>query len=133
MPAAISPTQAAGVARRRASTSGMEPSRLAIRLRNCGRLTALAATDGVEVLNDVRLNQVLVRFNDDDRYTETVQRRLQDSGECWTNGTTWPGRTAIRISIVNLRTSDDDIERTLNSIASAHRGAGKAAPSLPPG
>jgi hypothetical protein len=49
-------------------------------------LTALAATDGVEVLNDVRLNQVLVRFNDDDPYTETVLRRLQDSGECWMSG-----------------------------------------------
>ncbi|MDP9441950.1 MAG: pyridoxal-dependent decarboxylase, partial [Actinomycetota bacterium] len=75
--------------------------------------SALAETDGVEVMNNVRLNQVLVRFGDDDAQTEAVLRRVQEDGECWMSGTTWRGRAAMRISVVNWRTDDEDIERTL--------------------
>ncbi|HUR49798.1 MAG TPA: pyridoxal-dependent decarboxylase [Acidimicrobiales bacterium] len=84
---------------------------------------ALAETDGVEVLNDVRLNQVLVRFGDDDAHTEAVIRRVQEGGECWMSGTRWRGQAAMRISVVNWRTDDDDIERTLKAITRAHASA----------
>ena len=83
--------------------------------------SALAETDGVEVMNDVRLNQVLVRFGDDDVVTGAVLRRLQEGGECWMSGTTWRGRAAMRVSVVNWRTSDADIERTLAAIEQARR------------
>ena len=43
----------------------------------------LAADDGVEVLNDVVLNQVLVRFGDDDAHTEAVIDEVQRDGTCW--------------------------------------------------
>jgi len=80
--------------------------------------TELGRLDGVEVMNDVRLNQVLVRFGDDAR-TEAVLRRVQDEGECWMSGTIWRGRAAMRISVVNWRTDEDDLERTLASIGRA--------------
>ena len=67
-------------------------------------------------MNNVRLNQVLVRFGDDDDQTEAVIRRIQEDGECWMSGTIWHGRTAMRISIVNWRTDDQDIDRTLAAI-----------------
>jgi hypothetical protein len=49
-----------------------------------------------------------------------VLRRVQDEGECWMSGTIWRGRAAMRISVVNWRTDEDDVERTLASIGRAH-------------
>ena len=67
---------------------------------------------GAEVLNDVELNQVLFRFGTDDE-TNAVLKAVQDDGAAWMGGTTWDGRAAIRISVSNWQTSDDDVERTL--------------------
>jgi glutamate/tyrosine decarboxylase-like PLP-dependent enzyme len=73
---------------------------------------------GAEVLNDVELNQVLFRFGSDAETNDTL-RVVQESGEAWMSGTTWDGRAAIRISVSNWQTSDDDVERTLAAYASA--------------
>jgi glutamate/tyrosine decarboxylase-like PLP-dependent enzyme len=81
--------------------------------------STLAETAGVRVLNDVRLNQVLVRFGDDSATTEAVLRALQEGGECWMSGTTWRGDAAMRISVVNWRTTSADVERTLAAITEA--------------
>ena len=40
----------------------------------------LAAEPGVAILNDVVLNQVLVRFGDDDAATDAVVARVQEEG-----------------------------------------------------
>ena len=65
----------------------------------------LGAEDGVEILNDVVLNQVLVRFHDDDEATREVVRRVQADGTCWLGGTDWQGRAAMRISVSSFRTT----------------------------
>ena len=67
---------------------------------------------GAEVLNDVELNQVLFRFATDDE-TNAVLKAVQDDGATWMGATTWDGRSAIRISVSNWQTSEDDVERTL--------------------
>ncbi|HSI81793.1 MAG TPA: aminotransferase class V-fold PLP-dependent enzyme [Solirubrobacterales bacterium] len=82
----------------------------------------LADVPGAEILNEVTLNQVLVRFDDDDATTEAVIEAVQDDGVCWVAGTTWRGRRAMRISIVNWQTSADDVKRSAASIAAAARG-----------
>ena len=71
---------------------------------------------GAEVLNDVVLNQVLFRFATDAE-TEAALRAVQDGGEAWMSGTTWDGRAAIRISVSNWQTTDDDVDRTLAAYA----------------
>jgi glutamate/tyrosine decarboxylase-like PLP-dependent enzyme len=76
----------------------------------------LAAVEGVEVLNDVVLNQVLVRFGDDDAMTTDVIRRVQEDGTCWMGGTVWQGRTAMRISVSNWSTTEDDVDRSVAAI-----------------
>ena len=53
---------------------------------------------GCEVLNDVVLNQVLVRFEDDER-TRAIVAAVQEEGEAWMSPTVCDGRTAIRISV----------------------------------
>jgi glutamate/tyrosine decarboxylase-like PLP-dependent enzyme len=78
----------------------------------------LAGIDGVEVVNDVVLNQVLVRFGDDER-TEEVIDHVQRSGECWMGGTIWHGERLMRISVSNWRTTSNDVDRSVAAILAA--------------
>jgi glutamate/tyrosine decarboxylase-like PLP-dependent enzyme len=71
---------------------------------------------GVEVLNDVVLNQVLFRFSSDDE-TATKLAAVQQSGVAWMSGTTWAGRQAIRISVSNWQTTGEDVDRTVAAFA----------------
>jgi glutamate/tyrosine decarboxylase-like PLP-dependent enzyme len=84
----------------------------------------LARLPGVELLTEVVLNQVLLRFESDER-TDDVLRLVQQSGEAWLSGTTWDGRRAIRISVSNWQTSDEDVERTVGAFASAVYAGGQ--------
>jgi glutamate/tyrosine decarboxylase-like PLP-dependent enzyme len=84
---------------------------------------ALAAADGVEVLNEVVLNQVLVRFadpgGDHDGRTREVIRRVQADGTLWLGGTAWQGMAAMRISVSNWSTTTDDVDRSVAAILAA--------------
>jgi glutamate/tyrosine decarboxylase-like PLP-dependent enzyme len=73
---------------------------------------------GAEVLNDVVLNQVLFRYDTDER-TLDILRRVQESGEAWMSGSVWDGRQAIRLSVSNWQTSDADIDRTFAAFRAA--------------
>jgi glutamate/tyrosine decarboxylase-like PLP-dependent enzyme len=79
----------------------------------------LGAEPGVEILNDVVLNQVLVRFGDDDALTQATVNGVQEDGTCWLSGTMWQGKAAMRISVSNWRTSDDDVDRSADAILAA--------------
>jgi glutamate/tyrosine decarboxylase-like PLP-dependent enzyme len=88
----------------------------------------LGAAEGVEVLNEVVLNQVLVRFpdpgGDSDGRTREVIRRVQEDGTLWLGGTTWHDLAAMRISVSNWSTTDDDVDRSAAAILAAARAAG---------
>jgi glutamate/tyrosine decarboxylase-like PLP-dependent enzyme len=79
---------------------------------------ALGEAGGVTVLNEVVLNQVLVRFGDDKR-TRAVIDAVQEDGTCWLSGTTWHGQAAMRISVSNWSTTEDDVDRSIESILRA--------------
>ncbi len=79
----------------------------------------LGAQPDVEILNDVVLNQVLVRFGDDDETTREVVRQVQADGTCWLGGTDWHGRAAMRISVSSFRTTGEDVERSAAAILDA--------------
>jgi glutamate/tyrosine decarboxylase-like PLP-dependent enzyme len=83
----------------------------------------LAGVDGVEVLNDVVLNQVLVRFGDSDERTRAVIAAVQADGTAWMGGTAWQGRAAMRISVSNWSTTEADADATVHAILRAHGGA----------
>jgi glutamate/tyrosine decarboxylase-like PLP-dependent enzyme len=87
----------------------------------------LGAVDGVTILNDVVLNQVLVGFGDDIR-TDRVIDAVQRSGECWMGGTTWHGRRLMRISVSSWRTTEADVDRSVAAILAALGATGTAAP-----
>jgi glutamate/tyrosine decarboxylase-like PLP-dependent enzyme len=79
---------------------------------------------GVEVLWRPTLNQGLVRFVDpastspldDDRFTDRVIAKINETGEAFFSGTTWRGQRAMRISVVNWRTNPDDILRSIAAV-----------------
>ncbi len=83
----------------------------------------LGRLPGCEILNEVVLNQVLLRFGDDEM-THAVLEAVQQSGEAWMSGTTWDGRFAIRISVSNWRTSDEDVTRTVAAFQRSVAAAG---------
>lgn len=84
----------------------------------CARRFAerLDAVPGVSILNDVVLNQVLVRFGDSDATTNAVIDAVQADGTCWVAGTVWHGRTAMRISVTNWQTTFDDVDVSVDAM-----------------
>jgi glutamate/tyrosine decarboxylase-like PLP-dependent enzyme len=77
---------------------------------------AIAELDGVEVLNEVVLNQVLFRFDSDER-TDEILGLVQEDGRVWMSGTTWDGRKAIRLSVSNWQTDDAEIDLAVEAFA----------------
>jgi glutamate/tyrosine decarboxylase-like PLP-dependent enzyme len=82
----------------------------------------VAVLDGVTVVNDVVLNQVLVRFGDDDGACDAVVAAVQRSGECWAGATTWHGMRLMRVSVSSWRTTQADVDRSCAAIAAAWAG-----------
>ncbi len=85
----------------------------------------LAAGPRVSILNDVVLNQVLVRFDgagaDPDgslgnTRTRAVIDAVQRDGTCWLGGTTWAGRAAMRVSVSGWQTTEADIELSADAV-----------------
>jgi len=87
---------------------------------------ALAKHPQVRILNDVVLNQVLVQFvpraggaDDTARFTQSIIANVQREGTCWLGGTTWQGNVAMRISVSNWSTTENDIDRSAAAILAA--------------
>jgi glutamate/tyrosine decarboxylase-like PLP-dependent enzyme len=96
------------------------------------RLAArLLAEPGVRVLNEVALNQIVVRFGADDddrgdRQTAAVIERVQAEGVCFVGGTQWRGRWAMRLSVVSEPMTEAEIDRSAEAICAAWRAVAGA-------
>ena len=73
---------------------------------------------GFRVLNDVVANQVLVSFGE---RTPDVVGAVQADGTCWCGGSVWHGEPVMRISVSSWRTTDDDVDRSLEAIVRVAR------------
>jgi glutamate/tyrosine decarboxylase-like PLP-dependent enzyme len=88
----------------------------------------LSEEPGIVVLNDVVLNQVLVRFLDPsgrevdhDARTRRVIATVQEDGTCWLGGSTWRDQAVMRISVSNFATTDADVAASVAAIIAAAR------------
>ena len=84
----------------------------------------------MHILNEVVLNQVLVRFDgvrgyDADETTREVVARVQADGTCWAGGAVWQGRHVMRISVSNWSSTDEDIDRSADAILRCYTEAGR--------
>ncbi|CAD5120641.1 unnamed protein product [Dimorphilus gyrociliatus] len=71
--------------------------------------------EGLEILNSIVFNQILVRHKDDNR-TNLLLKSIQNSGVCWLGGAKWNGKSVIRISVSSFRTTYDDIDVSVKDI-----------------
>lgn len=78
------------------------------------------ASAGLEIVNDVVLNQVLVRASNDDA-TSRLIAEVQSHGTCWCGPTLWDGRVAMRVSVSGWSTTDEDAARCVEAIVRALR------------
>ena len=92
-------------------------------IRTCGHAQVMAAClsqAGLEVVNDVVLNQVLVRAATDSQ-TRALIAAVQQDGTCWCGPTVWQDRPVMRISISGWATTAEDIRRSAAVIIAAAR------------
>ena len=87
-------------------------------------VTGIGALPGAKVVAEPALNQGLVRFldprpaatpEDHDARTDAVIAAINATGEAFFGGVTWKGRRAMRVSVVNWRTNDRDVARTIEA------------------
>ena len=94
--------------------------------------TAVALADrlragGLDVLNDVVLNQVLVRL-DDGASTTALVAEVQADGRIWCGATQWQDAAAMRISVSSWKSGPDDAAAVAGVIlecAARVRGRGR--------
>jgi aromatic-L-amino-acid decarboxylase len=88
--------------------------------------TGITALPGAQLVASPTLNQALVRFPspephataaEHDSWNDAVIDAINAEGTAFFSGTTWKGRRAMRISVVNWRTSDADVESTIAAVA----------------
>ncbi|MEQ6903362.1 pyridoxal-dependent decarboxylase [Nocardioides sp. YIM 152588] len=72
---------------------------------------------GLEVVNDVVLNQVLVRLGGPaGGLTEALVEAVQADGRIWCGPTVWQGATAMRVSVSSWRTDLEEAARAAEVI-----------------
>ena len=83
---------------------------------------------GAEALWRPTLNQGLVRFldpragatdADHDARTDAIIAAINAGGEAFFSGTTWRGKRAMRVSVVNWRTTSEDVQRVVAAAKAA--------------
>ena len=97
--------------------------------RHCraARLIAdrVAAEPGIRVLNEVTLNQMLLRFGGDEATADDLTRstiaRLQRDGVCFAGGATWRGEQVMRISVISWGTDEAEATIAADAIIAAWR------------
>lgn len=96
----------------------------------CDHATMLAngisALHGAELVSPATLNQALIRFRspepeatdeDDDARTAAVIAAVNAEGTAFFSGTVWKGRRAMRISVINWRTTVVDVDAAIAAVA----------------
>ena len=112
--------------------AGLEPSRVLAILDDVGSPATVASagpryfgfvTGGLDILNEVRLNQVVAACADATA-TDQMIAAVQREGTCWCGPTMWRGRRAMRISISNWATTAADVDRSVAAVLAAADQAG---------
>ena len=85
----------------------------------------LLAEQGFQIQNEIVFNQVLASC-ENDALTVATLKNIQSSGECWCGGSTWRGRSVIRISVCDWATTPKEVERSVRAFVQARAAAMKS-------
>lgn len=101
-------------------------------------VSGIGALPGAEILHPATLNQGLVRFHCNgqssaqaDAFTDDMIQRINATGEAFFSGTTWQGQRAMRVSVVNWRTTSSDVGRAIEAAKTALASASEKSLSAP--
>jgi glutamate/tyrosine decarboxylase-like PLP-dependent enzyme len=89
----------------------------------------LSAVPGIEILNDVVLNQVILGFGKEksrarqNAWARATIEELQRENDCFVAGALWRDRWVMRVSIISASLGREDIDRLSTAIRSAWRRA----------
>jgi glutamate/tyrosine decarboxylase-like PLP-dependent enzyme len=94
----------------------------------------LTSSGHATIVNDVVLNQVLVRWHapehlDPDEVNEAVVAAIQADGTAYVSPTTWRGRRMMRISVADWSTDEHDVDRTVAAMLRCHDQVAAADPA----
>ena len=99
--------------------------------RNCAAARhaadRLAREPGIAVLNDVVLNQAIIRFGshlpdgEGDAVTMRTIAQIQQDGRLFAGGAKWRGRQVMRLSVCNYQTDLGEAETDAAAIIDAYR------------
>jgi glutamate/tyrosine decarboxylase-like PLP-dependent enzyme len=81
----------------------------------------LAAEPGIAIMNDVVLNQFIVRFGEDDELTLKTIARIQQDGVCFAGGAKWRGKQVMRVSVIGFETDETQAKISSEAIIAAWR------------
>jgi glutamate/tyrosine decarboxylase-like PLP-dependent enzyme len=96
--------------------------RLAQRIAN-----GLVSEPGLSVLNEVVLNQIIVRFGTDESpeigndLTRRTIQAIQADGTCFMGGAQWQGQWVMRISVISAPTTEEDADQAIEAVRRAWR------------
>ena len=89
--------------------------------------TMLCAEPGVAVVNEVVLNQLIVRFGTDappedgDALTRRTIEQVRHDGVCFAGGARWRDRWVMRLSVISEPTTEADADQSAAAIIAAWR------------
>ena len=94
--------------------------------RHCASIVeGIGELRGAEILARPTLNQGLLSFartgaslEENNLFTDAIIQKINATGEAFFSGTTWRNRRAMRVSVVNWRTSEQDVKRAIAAAAS---------------
>lgn len=87
----------------------------------------LSQQPGIAILNDVVLNQLVIRFGTDlpseegDALTRKTIEKIQADGMIFAGGAKWRGRDVLRLSVTNFQTTSDEAQLAAQSIIAAFK------------
>ncbi|RWY81410.1 aspartate aminotransferase family protein [Rhizobium leguminosarum] len=91
----------------------------------------LSRQPGIGILNDVVLNQLVIRFGTDlppeegDALTRKTIEKIQADGMIFAGGAKWRGRDVLRLSVTNFQTTSDEAQRAAQSIITAFKSVSR--------
>ena len=87
----------------------------------------LAREPGIAILNEVALNQLIIRFDTDlpseegDALTRKTIEKIKADGMIFAGGAKWRGRDILRLSVTNFQTTSDQAQLAAESIIAAFK------------
>jgi glutamate/tyrosine decarboxylase-like PLP-dependent enzyme len=87
----------------------------------------LSQQPGIAILNEVTLNQLVIRFGADlpseegNALTRKTIEKIQADGIIFAGGAKWRARDVLRLSVTNFQTTSDEAQLAAQSIIAAFK------------